>query len=535
MYCIIVSIGKGLIVRCKTARADICFRKTLPELIKLSFLLKHKQQHLTQHTAEPVCHGSDQIEIPEFAKELLQPVRDFMLEHNLNTIYLVTPSPMLTKKETNLVETMSDTVTEIFKDAFSDMSVYTREDLKNFAAQHTGFNEMLIDDTYRTSLTEQEICFKSEWFLGDVVSSWSQTVLADRRARQIERDNELEDLLTLPNALVGKMVPIGETEHLEPPPEPPGGYAAIPGSDQHPNLPGFGYSNDNSANPAAPAAAPVSSNNLLPAPEVFAAQAQAFINQAAGVDPQDPDLPQVPQHVPDEQDLATPMASNQLPVANQNNLLPSIANNTADSPSSYHSLPEAQNSVTFGVNSAPLPSNNLLPEQPAAPVINPALPAAETAPLATLAAALPAAPASVVPAQPLAPVAAAAPNPAMAPVAHESQPLVQELPSNNLQPQPMQLQPVVPAASEVPAAFAVQSIQPEAAPVPLQPQVPVAPPPAAAPVAPIAPVAVAGAVQPASVYPAAQPEIPPAPPANPVQILAGNPLPNPVAPIASLG
>ena len=96
------------------------------------------------------------------------------------------------------------------------------------------------DDTYRTSLVEQELCFKAEWFLGDVVSSWSQTVLADRRSRQIERDQELEDLLTLPNGIVSKMTPIGEEEHMEPPPAPPEGQV-VPGWSQHPNLPGFGY------------------------------------------------------------------------------------------------------------------------------------------------------------------------------------------------------------------------------------------------------------------------------------------------------
>lgn len=180
--------------------------------------------------------------IDSFAKQLLGPVRNFMNEHNLNTIYLVTPSPMLTKKTTDLQEPMSDTVTEIFKDAFAEVfSVFTRNDLKEFSASYQGFQELLVDDTYRTSLTEQEICFKSEWFLGDVVSSWSQTVLADRRARQIERDNELEDLLTMPDGLVGKMVPIGEAETMEKPIEPPQGYNAIPGSEQHPNIPGFRY------------------------------------------------------------------------------------------------------------------------------------------------------------------------------------------------------------------------------------------------------------------------------------------------------
>ena len=120
-------------------------------------------------------------------------------------------------------ETMSESITQIFKEAFSDKKVFTREDLKQFAGSHSGFTDLLVDDTYRTSLAEQELCFKAEWFLGDVVSSWSQTVLADRRSRQIERDQELEDLMTLPNGIVSKMTPIGEEAHMDAPPAPPAG------------------------------------------------------------------------------------------------------------------------------------------------------------------------------------------------------------------------------------------------------------------------------------------------------------------------
>ena len=418
--------------------------------------VKHKQQHLTQHTAEPVCHGSDQISVNEFAKELLQPVRDFMQEHNLQTIYLVTPSPMLTKKETNLSETMSDTVTEIFKDAFSDLSVFTRVDLRAFAASNSGFEEMLVDDTYRTSLTEQEMCFKSEWFLGDVVSSWSQTVLADRRARQIERDNELEDLLTLPNALVGKMVPIGESEHLELPPEPPQGYAAVPGSEQHPMIPGFSYK----ADPNAPAAA---SQQALP-PGVVAPYDQAAAN-AAAVSVQ-PGAPQVPsQPVPAQPAIPSPVQTGPIgqagaiagvampgqevnPVSNplgpQNSLVQAAVNAAispvvAAAPSNnlYPDAPVAGASVE---NLQPVPQNNLPQSQPVAAVPG--------APVAPVAAAAPVAPAVAAPIAPIAP-APVAPAPVVASA--------------------LAAPAIPPAAAPIAAAPIPQSsslIQPAAAPVP---------------------------------------------------------------------
>lgn len=232
---------------CRPAAANALSEEHRKLCTSLLCLLQNRQPGLISQTSQPNCGVYNQIGAQEFQKRLLNPLRIFMDLHQLQAIYLVAPPQALSMKPgttEHFKETMAESIEAIFKETFIDKHVYIRSDLKTYSGQHPGFQNLLIHDTYRTSLSEQEICFKSEWFLGDIVSSWAQTVLADRRSRQIERDQELEDLLTVPDGIVHEMIPIGQEDHMREPPKPDEGWNSVAGAHEHPFIPGFGYEHE---------------------------------------------------------------------------------------------------------------------------------------------------------------------------------------------------------------------------------------------------------------------------------------------------
>ena len=92
----------------------------------------------------------------------------FVLEqHNLEAIYLAT-----TPNNQNFLELIQENFGNKIH-TFSNVDKFFNETL------YPGF---LTNNNYYGSFIEQEICYKSQYFLGSSLSSWTQTVIADRLA-----------------------------------------------------------------------------------------------------------------------------------------------------------------------------------------------------------------------------------------------------------------------------------------------------------------------------------------------------------------
>lgn len=80
---------------CRPAAANALSQEHRKLCTALLCLLKHKQPNLLSQTGEPHCQTLDTTGPTEFAKAMLTPVMEFMVTHQMQAIYLVTPGQSL--------------------------------------------------------------------------------------------------------------------------------------------------------------------------------------------------------------------------------------------------------------------------------------------------------------------------------------------------------------------------------------------------------------------------------------------------------
>uniref|UniRef100_H2YT85 GDP-fucose protein O-fucosyltransferase 2 n=2 Tax=Ciona savignyi TaxID=51511 RepID=H2YT85_CIOSA len=105
----------------------------------------------------------------------IQAIKDKMADYNLKVIYLASPP--------NNVELI-----RLMKESFPG-NFYYMDDVMKFATKKMGSS--FLSNNYKTSFVEQEICFRSAFYLGSALSSWTQTILTDRLARNIKRHDSV--------------------------------------------------------------------------------------------------------------------------------------------------------------------------------------------------------------------------------------------------------------------------------------------------------------------------------------------------------
>ena len=116
----------------------------------------------------------------ELRSLFVQNLKTKMAEYGSKVIYFASPPNNLA-----LIELLS----EAFPGQFfylNDLYKFTNETLR------AGY----LDNNYLGSLLEQEICFMSKYFLGAPLSSWTQSVLVDRIAREDYNHESILDVIS---------------------------------------------------------------------------------------------------------------------------------------------------------------------------------------------------------------------------------------------------------------------------------------------------------------------------------------------------
>ncbi|XP_039252759.1 uncharacterized protein LOC120330011 [Styela clava] len=111
----------------------------------------------------------------DIRKDFVQRLKDKMADYNLQKIYLASPP--------NNIELI-----RLLNASFPG-NFYYAEDVLKYAEKKQG--KAFLDNNYKASFVEQEICFKSTLYLGAALSSWTQTVLTDRLSRGIKRHDSV--------------------------------------------------------------------------------------------------------------------------------------------------------------------------------------------------------------------------------------------------------------------------------------------------------------------------------------------------------
>ena len=116
----------------------------------------------------------------ELRSLFVQNLKTKMSEYKSNMLYFASPPNNLA-----LIELLSE--------AFPGQFFYLK-DLYRFT--NDTLREGYLDNNYLGSLLEQEICFMSKYFLGAPLSSWTQSVLVDRIAREDYNHESILDVIS---------------------------------------------------------------------------------------------------------------------------------------------------------------------------------------------------------------------------------------------------------------------------------------------------------------------------------------------------
>ena len=98
----------------------------------------------------------------------LKNIKNLMSEHDLKYIYMSTPPN-------------NKDLLRLVKEAFGK-KLFHLEDVQKLS--NSTFYPGFLRNNYFSSFVEQEICVKSRYFMASALSSWTQTVLLDRLAKQ---------------------------------------------------------------------------------------------------------------------------------------------------------------------------------------------------------------------------------------------------------------------------------------------------------------------------------------------------------------
>nr|XP_002128401.1 uncharacterized protein LOC100179097 [Ciona intestinalis] len=120
----------------------------------------------------------------QLRSSFIQSIKDKMADYNLKVIYLASPPNNIA-----LIRLMNASFPGNF---------FYMDDVMKYSLKTKGAN--FLTNNYKTSFVEQEICFRSAYYLGSSLSSWTQTILTDRLARNIKRHDSVL-------AVVGKGAP----------------------------------------------------------------------------------------------------------------------------------------------------------------------------------------------------------------------------------------------------------------------------------------------------------------------------------------
>lgn len=115
----------------------------------------------------------------EVRTSFIQAIKDKLADYNLKTIFLASPP--------NNIELI-----RLFNQSFPGNFFYF-DDVEKFAERTEGPDFMT--NNYKTSFIEQDICFRSQLYLGAPLSSWTQTVLTDRLSRNIKQHDSVLDVV----------------------------------------------------------------------------------------------------------------------------------------------------------------------------------------------------------------------------------------------------------------------------------------------------------------------------------------------------
>lgn len=111
----------------------------------------------------------------DMRSNFIKSLKNKMADYNLQVIYLASPP--------NNIELI-----RLLNGSFPGNFFYAEDVLKYATEKH---GKAFLDNNYKASFVEQEICFKSTMYLGAALSSWTQTVLTDRLVRGIKRHDSV--------------------------------------------------------------------------------------------------------------------------------------------------------------------------------------------------------------------------------------------------------------------------------------------------------------------------------------------------------
>lgn len=103
-----------------------------------------------------------------------------MAEYNLETVYLASPPNNI-----DLIRLLNSSFPGNF---------FYMDDVMKFSNKTMG--PEFLDNNYKASFVEQEIGFRSQFYLGASLSSWTQTVLTDRLARNNKKHDSVLKIVT---------------------------------------------------------------------------------------------------------------------------------------------------------------------------------------------------------------------------------------------------------------------------------------------------------------------------------------------------
>jgi len=103
-----------------------------------------------------------------------------MSEYNLETVYLASPPNNI-----DLIRLLNSSFPGNF---------FYMDDVMKFSNKTMG--PEFLDNNYKASFVEQEIGFRSTFYLGASLSSWTQTVLTDRLARNNKKHDSVLKIVT---------------------------------------------------------------------------------------------------------------------------------------------------------------------------------------------------------------------------------------------------------------------------------------------------------------------------------------------------
>lgn len=111
----------------------------------------------------------------EVRAKFVRSLKNKLADYNLQVIYLASPP--------NNIELI-----RLLNSSFPGNFFYA-DDVLRYAKKTKGKD--FLDNNYKASFAEQEICFKSTIYLGAALSSWTQSVLVDRLSRSIKRHDSV--------------------------------------------------------------------------------------------------------------------------------------------------------------------------------------------------------------------------------------------------------------------------------------------------------------------------------------------------------